>query len=193
MDVIATANTLSEYRIEMVLLLYSIVIGFSFNIFGKERLNLFQYFTSIAAILYLSGRMFSLWIKFGQDHESYHEILFFLDILIMVFFYRSLAKVNIVNDADTSKIANYQAVWFFFAVTMFFTTLYRVIYAGISWHNLPQLLSILYCSFGIGILKVFAGQDKPIEKIERFQLVYSGMFFLGAVGYCIMRFQVLDF
>jgi hypothetical protein len=192
-EIFALAQNTSEYRIEMVLLLYSIVIGFSFNIFRKDSLILFQYLAGIAAILYLAGRMFSLWNQFSHQPTTYNEVLFFIDILIMIAFYRSLAKISNVNDEKVAKFETYQEIWLLFAISMFFTAGYRIIYAGLSWHNLTQSLAILYCLAGILAMKLCRKKGVTIAAIDQFQLVYATLFFFGAIGYCIMRFRILDF
>jgi hypothetical protein len=188
-----TTELFSVYRIETILLLYSIIIGFSFDIFRKDRMVPFQYFAGVAVILYLVGRMFSLWTQFTHKPETYNEMFFFLDIFLMIFFYRSLAKIALVNKPDFIKINSYQEIWICFTITMGMTTIYRMLYAGLEWYNITQSIAVCYCLGGFFLTKWLAKKDAGVKWIDKIQLAYSIPFFLGSLGYCIMRFRVQDF
>ncbi|BBM82165.1 hypothetical protein [Candidatus Uabimicrobium amorphum] len=183
---------MEQYKIEMVLMIYSIVIGFSFNIFRENKLKTFQFIVAISLILCLAGRLLSVYKKFHPQPILYNEIYFLIDIFIMVAFYRSLTILRRLSCEESNEENNYQYIWLWLGITMTLTFAYRTIYSGISVYSGGQILAVLFCLGGFGIANICQRKHYTEQKLDRLQLMYSIPFFLGCLVYCVMRFRITE-
>ncbi|WP_372369465.1 hypothetical protein [Candidatus Uabimicrobium sp. HlEnr_7] len=182
---------MDSFKIEMMITIYSIVIGFSFSIFREEKLRSFSFAVGLASILCLAGRLLSMQSQFVLAEHNYTEVFFFLDIFIMVAFYRSLTTLRNINQGETTEeIEGYKQFWLWFTFTMFLTMLYRLIYSqmAIEWAIAGQLSAIAFCFGGFILAKVMVKKQVQISTVRKGQFVYSVLLLIGSIAYCAVRF-----
>lgn len=185
-------DIMEQYKVDMVLMVYSIVIGFSFNIFRENKLKTFQFIVAISLILCLAGRLLSVHKVFNPQPHLYNEVYFLIDIFIMVAFYRSLTILRRLSVDENNEEGSYQYIWLWLGVTMTLTFVYRTIYSGISIYSGGQILAVVFCLGGFAIASMCQRKEYSQKKLDRLQLAYSIPFFIGCLVYCIMRFRITD-
>ena len=178
------------YKLEMVLMLYAIVIGFSFKIFQDFPVLSFQSIAGVATILFLSSRLLSLKAKFGDlEQFSYIEIYFFVDIVIMLSFYRFLSILRSVSQMQDDPKSETHYCWLWLAFMMGLTIVYRAFYKGIKLATLFQFLVVAYIIGGYFLSLWMRSQNMSAESQEKKLFIFSVPLLLAAVGYCIIRFR----
>jgi len=185
---------MAKYKVDMVLMLYTIVIGFSFDIFRRRDIKSFQYLVGLSAILCLAGRLLSMKTKFGISPESYNEIFFLMDLGIMITYYLSLSNIQDVRVEDQEiNLKCYRGLWLWFSCTLFITAVYRILYSGLELYNIPQILSVLYCLGGAYLCTKVVQKEISEGVMDKILMFYTIPMLIGSLAYCIMRFRFQEF